>query len=142
MSRIVVGIDGSNASDAALRFAADEARRRHADLDVVYAWSARQHAPIPVGVGADYVDELSGHSRDWLDSVASSLQAEGLPRVDAILTGGDPAEALVRLSTGADMLVVGTRGRGAIASTLLGSVSRHVLHHAKCPVVVVPRLED
>lgn len=138
MSRIVVGIDGTATGQAALSFALDEARHRHADLDVVYAWSARRHESVPVGAGAAYVDRYRDEAQDWLESVVATAAPEGGPRVDAVLTAGDPGEALVRLAAGADLLVVGTRGRGVVASAVLGSVSRHVLHHAPCPVVVVP----
>jgi nucleotide-binding universal stress UspA family protein len=138
MSRIVVGIDGSATGEAALRFALEEARRRQADLEVVHTWSGRRHDPLPLGSGPVYEEGLEDEARDWLESVVAGLDRTGIPRIDPIVAGGEAGHALVRIAAGADLVIVGSRGRGAVASALLGSVSRYVLHHAPCPVIVVP----
>jgi nucleotide-binding universal stress UspA family protein len=138
MARIVVGIDGSATGEAALRFAAEEARYRNADLEIVYAWQVRDVDPLPVAAGARYQERFENEAGDWLRSVVAGLDTAGIPRVDPLLAHGEAGDALVRAADGADLLVVGSRGRGQLASTLLGSVSRQVLHEAGCPVIVVP----
>lgn len=138
MPRVVVGIDGSTSGEAALRVAIEEARLRHADLEVVHAIHVRRTDTLPLGAGGDIAEDAEDEGKDWLDSVLAGFDHTGIPRVEGLLARGDPAHALLRYAEGAEVLVVGTRGRGAIASAVLGSVSRHVLHHAKCPVIVVP----
>jgi len=141
-SRIVVGVDGSQSSRAALRWAASEARLRGAALDVVYCW----HHPLETFVPAWGVppwDDLEAEARRRLDELTS---AEGLspdqpPVTNPILLQGPAAPALIATARGADLLVVGARGHGAFAGMLLGSVSQHCVTHATCPVVVV-RGED
>jgi len=138
MSRIVVGIDGSATGEAALRVAVEEARLRHADLDVVHAIHVKRPDSLPIGAGPTYAEDQEKQGRDWLDSVVAGIDSSGVPRVEGILARGDADAALLRIGQGADLLVVGSRGRGALASAVLGSVSRQVLHHAVCPVLVVP----
>jgi nucleotide-binding universal stress UspA family protein len=137
--RVVVGIDGSDTSRAALRWAVGEARLRQASLDVVLAW----HLPYVGGypyTGASFdPGYLEEGARTTLDEFVDGTDTTGLPRPpDRILSLGDPASALVDIADGADLVVVGSRGLGGFTGLLLGSVSHHVAHHAPCPVVIIP----
>lgn len=132
---VVVGVDGSAHGQAALQWAAAEARARDVALEVVHAWSS---APVPiVGVPADLpssaIEESAG---DQLAESTASIDVDGLT-VHRHLVESTPAGALVRSSERAAAVVVGSRGRSGLTAILLGSTSRHLLHHAHCPVVVV-----
>jgi nucleotide-binding universal stress UspA family protein len=143
---IVVGIDGSDASRAALRWGAEEARLRGARLVAVYAWMFVPPQPLgdpgllamPAG---DIAGELSAEN-EAAHAVLSSAVEEAIGRdtsvdVEQKIVEGDPGEALVKESAEADLVVVGSHGRSGLSAALLGSVSRHVVDHATCPVVVV-----
>jgi nucleotide-binding universal stress UspA family protein len=141
--RILVGIDDSDASRAALRWAIDEALRRHADLELVSCW----HRPY-IGAASAYVDYLPSDemnagalaelqaATDELHDELDALAASGCD-VTTRLLEGDPGARLVTESKGVSLIVVG-RARGPVARTILGSVSRHVTARAHCPTVVVP----
>jgi nucleotide-binding universal stress UspA family protein len=146
MSTIVVGLDGSEGCVNALRFAIEEARARGLGIRAVSAW----HVPImaygaadgtaafvpgPVGTG-----EYEKLTAEALTRVLEEVDAKAAGvEVTRVVREGHPAEVLLEEAKTADMLVVGSRGRGGFASLLLGSVSQHVAHHACCPVVIVPR---
>ena len=136
MARIVVGVDGSEVAGAALAFAVEEARLRGASLDAVIAWhepyTAASIAPIAPDPGV-YTDAATS----TLDESLAAVDAGGV-EVRKLVERGGPAEALLRVAEGADLLVVGSRGHGGFTGLLLGSVSQQVVHHATCPVVVVP----
>jgi len=140
---VVVGDDGSAASRAAVRWAAEDAARRGAPLHVVRAWSITT-APTPRTWTPGYVPPLT----DFEAAVREELERTRRPLVDGLdgLDGldvrwhavhGRPGTVLTTASTGADLLVVGSRGRGELRELLLGSVATAVLHSASCPVVVV-----
>jgi nucleotide-binding universal stress UspA family protein len=143
---IVVGVDGSDASRDAMRWAAEEARLRFTSLVAVYAWSFIAPQPIgdpgmlavPVG---DLPGQLSAEedaARTALDTaVNEALGDEPGVEVERKLVEGDAGDALVAESAEAELLVVGSHGRSGFKAALLGSVSRHVVAHATCPVVVV-----
>ena len=143
---IVVGVDGSEPSHEALRFAVVEARLREARVAAVHVWAFIPPTPIgdpgmmPMPAG-DYPGQLGAEraaAEAELEDALAAAFPDGVPgEVETRLAEGDPAEALVAAADGADLLVVGSRGRTGIASALLGSVSRHVVSHAPCPVVVV-----
>lgn len=133
--KIVVGVDGSEGSVAALRWALEEAQRREARVDVIHAW----HHPYTDGMAAYTVDQEE-HERRILDrSLAAAGPAAPGVRVETILTHGGAASILLDAAKGADLLVVGSRGRGGFLGVLLGSVSQHCAHHTPCPLVIVPR---
>jgi nucleotide-binding universal stress UspA family protein len=134
--RVVVGVDGSARSLDALRWAAAEARARDADLDVVHAWRLPMMAAPPVYAVFPGVDALADNGRALLDSAVADPALAGL-RVDPHLASGHPAQVLLERAADAGLLVVGTRGLGRVTGALLGSVSRQLLHHAPCPVVVI-----
>jgi nucleotide-binding universal stress UspA family protein len=144
--RIVVGVDGSPESEAALRWAAEEAALRDAKLVAVAAWSFAPAAPIadpgmiPLPA-ADYADASEAEraaAEEALDeALGRVLGAEAEVDIERKLLEGDAARVLEAEARDADLVVVGSRGRSGIAAVLLGSVSEHVVHHARCPVVVV-----
>jgi nucleotide-binding universal stress UspA family protein len=135
---IVVGIDGSDQSKQALRWALEEARLRGASVRVVYAWWARPvlipGSPVLAG---DW--ELQRRSAEEFveDFVEQEVDKSADAEVTPVAVHGIPADVLVQRGKGADLLVVGSRGHGGIAGLLLGSVSQHCVHHATCPVVIV-----
>jgi nucleotide-binding universal stress UspA family protein len=136
-SCVIVGVDGSESSSAALAWAAQEARLRGATLKVVYAW----HVP-PVNYG-DFgpvagVDELGEEATGSVSKqVVEVLGSDpGLAVLEEIREG-PPAKAIVEAASDACLVVVGSRGRGGFSGLLLGSVSAAVARHAPCPVTVV-----
>lgn len=138
--RIVVGIDGSEPALKALGWAADQARLTGASLEVVWAWSYQPSAIVPgapeLSIPPEEMDALVQAEVDRV--VEATIGAEPDLDVTTTIGRGDPASELLDRSRQADLLVVGTRGMGGFKGLLLGSVSQHVLHHASCPVVVVP----
>jgi nucleotide-binding universal stress UspA family protein len=129
MGRVVVGVDGSESSKEALKWAADQARRTGSDLQVV---SASLTMAVP-----DSSDPKE-NQHHGLQRIVTDVLGED-PKVDLHLeiVESRPVPALMKFANGADLLVVGCRGHGAFAGMLLGSVSRHCVTHAPCPVVVV-----
>jgi nucleotide-binding universal stress UspA family protein len=147
---IVVGVDGSDASNEALRWAADEARLRSASLVAVYAWSFVPPQPIgdpgilavPAGDLPGQLDAEREAAQIALDTaVADALGADPAVDVERKLVEGDAGEMLVAESKEAELVVVGSHGRSGFKAALLGSVSRHVVDHAACPVVVIKASE-
>lgn len=129
---IVVGVDDSEGSNKAVAWAAHEARRTGRAVHLVSAWQAPLYPTMAV---PQVLDALAEGTDDELTQLAGSPVLEGLTvTTEAVV--GSAAQALVGLSD-AGMIVVGSRGRGAVAGMLLGSVSRQVVHHARLPVVVV-----
>jgi len=136
---IVVGVDGSAGSRAALTWAAAEAADHGAELVVVNVW---EHTLLPpagsVSVSEHYVPDPSQRTADDLVQVIKEELGEQPPVVvQPRVKQGSPAKVLIEESVGADLLVVGTRGHGGFAGLVLGSVSQHVSAYAQCPVTVV-----
>jgi nucleotide-binding universal stress UspA family protein len=126
---VVVGVDGSEGARRALRWAATEARLRHATLRVIHAWS---YLDQPEGTfDPTYGDD---DARRLLDQAVASLgpDGEGL-EIERLTVCDLPTRGLLE----ADVLVVGARGLGGFQGLLLGSVSQQVASHAPCPVVIV-----
>jgi nucleotide-binding universal stress UspA family protein len=135
---VVVGVDGSSGAEAALRYAIDEARRQGASLRVVGAWSVPPVAYMGVPLPVDFAEDCERAART---SIERSLEAVGLPAdvpLEVVIAQGQPAGVLVAQARSADLLVVGSRGLGGFRELLLGSVSQACVHHAHCPVTVVP----
>jgi nucleotide-binding universal stress UspA family protein len=142
MQRIVVGVDGSEHSRHALDWAIAEARLREASVEVVNAWDV----PFAVGFGFAPVSPSAYEGKAYEDAAVSLLDEmiagahhddlEG--RIEKIAVRGSAAWALLEVAKGAEMIVVGSRGRGGFTGLLLGSVSTQVAQHAQCPVVIVP----
>ena len=134
---VIVGVDGSPQSVFALAWACQRARTCGDLVRAVCAWS------------------LSASGEDWIvppgEKAAGRLRAERVLReaieevrrgqpaaeVEPLVVDGSAAQVLVDMSADADMLVVGSRGRGGFAGLLLGSVSQQCVHHARCPVTVI-----
>jgi nucleotide-binding universal stress UspA family protein len=167
VAKIVVGVDASPGALRALAWAADEARLRLATLQVVHAYHAQAlAAPLyfpsqealpgrAVAAGltppeeekaetledrAEFQDAVLRQAEDLLEGLLDRVgeAVEGVDVQRSVLEDRNPAEALVELSADAEMLVVGSRGRGGFRSLLLGSVSHAAVLHARCPVVVIP----
>jgi nucleotide-binding universal stress UspA family protein len=141
--RIVVGVDGSSHSKAALRWAVTQARRTGVRVEATSAWQQPATVGYPYGWSPDI------HVGDIVAIVAEKVLADAVAEVVAqqdepveirtTVVHGRPAEVLLEAAVGAQMLVVGSRGHGTYAEILLGSVSRQCVQHAPCPVLVMPR---
>ncbi|MFI1654667.1 universal stress protein [Streptomyces sp. NPDC020472] len=135
-SRVVVGVDGSPSSYAALRWAVRQARRTGATLDVVGV-----HEVPGAGWSAPFADAAFDEEqavKALSEELGSALSRIGeTPPLEQHVVRGNPAEVLIEASARAELLVVGSRGRGGFASLLLGSVSQQCAVHASCPVVIV-----
>jgi nucleotide-binding universal stress UspA family protein len=132
--RIVVGVDGSDCSIEALRWAADEGRLRGAQVEALHVW----HIPylgMP-GLSPPYPDdEFEVYAAAVLDH-AITASGESDETVERRAAKGHAANELIDASRRADLVVVGSHGHGGVAGTLLGSVSQRVAMHAECPVVI------
>jgi nucleotide-binding universal stress UspA family protein len=132
---IVVGVDGSPASRAALRWAAAQADRTGAALQAVAVWEYQTlHG---WGVDAPGDDAAAATGEALARAVRTVLGADPPIEVRETVAVGHPARVLVNLACDADLLVVGSRSHGAVSDALLGSVSAYCTHHAHCPIVVV-----
>ena len=138
MGRIVVGVDGSQPSQAALEWAVAEAFLSGAEVEVVHAWSyppmtyVTGLVPPPVFAQAN----LAAKARSVVDDACKPLAGVDVT-LTRIVEEGPPARCLVERAAGADLLVVGSRGHGGLPGLLLGSVSQQCAQHAPCPVVIV-----
>ena len=135
MTRIMVGVDGSAGSHRALEWAVAEALKWGASLLVVHAWRFGVSPSDPNA--AEATREIGRAAQHVVDHEVAYARENGVD-ADGVLVFTSPARALVDRSADADLLVVGSRGRGGVAATLLGSVSAACVRHARCPVVVVP----
>ena len=154
-STIVVGVDGSEGSVAALRWALDEARLRGSRVRVVHAYRS-PHVPladaelgvaggmgVPVMVAEDGEElhrAVESQARGVIDE---SVRRAGADAVDGLeieraALEGPAAQTLIEAARGAELLVVGSRGRGGFVGLLLGSVSQQCAQHPPCPVVILP----
>lgn len=140
MSGIIVGVDGSGHSHRALEWAMNEAAVRHAPLTVI---TVSQAFSGPWGVEHFPRDEaLAERAGKAVMEAVEKAQAKLGDAHPASVTVqpvyGLPAEEILKASRGADLVVLGSRGAGGFARLLLGSVSSQLVHHASCPVVVIP----
>lgn len=138
LGRIVVGIDGSPCSDEALRWAVDEAARSGAEVELVHAWSY----PYPSARhgGSDPRHEMRVDAMRTLEAAECRARTQCQQvRVHSVVSEDNPAKALIDAGRSADLVVVGSRGRGGFAALVLGSTSRTVLQHASVPVALVRR---
>jgi nucleotide-binding universal stress UspA family protein len=139
---IVVGVDGSDGSRAALRWALEEAALRGARLEAVVTWQVPTYAYAGVAVMpplAELAEAASASLEEAIAAVTTELgdTAAGV-EIERVVLEGPAAGLLVERSRDADLLVVGSRGYGGFRGLLLGSVSHQCASHAHCPVVVVP----
>jgi nucleotide-binding universal stress UspA family protein len=130
--RIVVGVDGSPASLDALTWAVRQAELTGASLEAVTAWSYPTTYGFPVIANVDWE-----HGARTVLEKAIAEAGCGEVQIAQRVVEGHPARVMAEAATGADLLVVGSRGHGGFTGLLLGSVSEYVVTHAPCPVVVV-----
>lgn len=136
---IVVGADGSELSDAALRFAFETAAEHKVPLVVLHAWFDANVATgwkaLPGIIDWDWLQ--AEEEKQLVERIA--VWREKFPHVEVrpLVVRDRAAHALLELAVGAQLVVVGSRGRGAFTGVGLGSVSQTLLHHATCPVAVV-----
>ena len=140
MTRIVVGVDGSAGSALAFEWALRQAELTNADLTAALAYS---YDLWWIDGGTDYepkqIERKALEARRILDDMLTDLVPEGTEvTVHAIVVEGHATTALLEIARDADLLVLGSRGRGELAGLLLGSVSQRCAERASCPVVVVP----
>jgi nucleotide-binding universal stress UspA family protein len=145
---ILVGVDGSPASEHAVMWAADEARLRRCGLTLVHAQRRIPATELAwlssAGISSRQVDDQNRVEAEHVIERARSLAADRCPEtwIETVVGAQDPRSLLLELGTSAAMTVVGTRGHGHVAGLLLGSVSGALVRHAETPVAVVrPRTE-
>lgn len=141
INSIIVGVDGSDHSRAALKWAYDEAAHHGASLTVLMAWSSPvlpQQPPYGNLPPEGYETQPANDAMAMLEQAIGELDVRE-PAVDmqTSIEQGSPAKVLIDRSKGTDLIVVGSRGRDGFVGMLLGSVSQHVISHAHCPVAVV-----
>jgi nucleotide-binding universal stress UspA family protein len=156
---ILVGVDGSASSEKALAWALDDARSRgNATVIIVHAYRRPENRSSPYAYSYPYlpghlVQQLSESELTWRDEQAALARRQGEAVIDhavrtarsgdgdvpikRVVVASEAAKTLIEMSQSADLLVVGSRGRGGFRGLRLGSVSQQCLHHARCPVVVV-----
>jgi nucleotide-binding universal stress UspA family protein len=140
---IVVGVDGSPEARAALEYAFEEASLRGARLRVVAAAQLPDYWAMAYGLTApppipDIVDRVRGAAQEAVDEVVAARPAQaGRVPVSVEAQAGAAADVLIGAADGADVLVLGHRGRGALSSAVLGSVGLRCVLHAPCPVTIV-----
>lgn len=136
--RIVVGVDGSAPSRAALTWAVRQARLTGATVEAVIAWEY----PATYGYVMPAAPEINYDYGEIAAEVVAGAIAEisgqsEQVKISSRVVQGNAAQVLLDASAGAELLVVGSRGHGGFVEALLGSVSQHCVHHATCPVVVI-----
>lgn len=136
---MVVGVDGSGTSDRAVEYAFDFAARHGCELVAVHAWSDLPMDALQPVRSWDEDWAALRHQGDRLLTGALTAHRERHPGVEVrrVVEFDRPAHTLLEHAAGAVLLVVGSHGRGAVRSVLLGSVSHAVIYHAPCPVAVL-----
>jgi len=137
-TRVVVGVDGTALSDRAIDFAVRAATQRGVGLTAIHTWSPRAPADLE-GVTDDWSLAEAAEWRALRDVLGRCRQRLDTMDIELRLVQGRASDVLVAESAGAALVVVGSRGRGSVRATLLGSVSQAVLQHAGCPVAVIRR---
>jgi nucleotide-binding universal stress UspA family protein len=139
-NRIVVGVDGSKESRAALEWACELADQRGAEVVAVTTWTVPPqptdppYGSFPWGNSVDFTES----SRQLLaEAVADVATAHSKVKISQHVAAGNAAAVLIEFSKEADLVVVGAKGHGGFTGMLIGSVSQHVLAHSACTVVVV-----
>jgi nucleotide-binding universal stress UspA family protein len=138
MAGIVVGVDGSDRSRRALEWAMGEAALHNSPLEVIavhhVAVDSWGLAPMHMPTDEKEREQVRAAAQQMVDKSSGKRP----PSVHVQAISGIPAEVLLDVSRDADMLVLGSRGAGGFGRLLLGSVTSHVVHHAECPVTIIP----
>lgn len=137
--RIVVGVDGSGPSRAALRWATRQGRLTGAPVVAATAW---EYPVLSVGEVLLPPHDPESIAARMLGDTVSAAVPDSPVEIRQQVVGGHPAQVLLDLARGAQLLVVGSRGLGTLSAALVGSVAMACIQHANCPVVVVRRAED
>jgi nucleotide-binding universal stress UspA family protein len=139
MGVIVVGVDGSEGAAIALDFAVKEAAMRGSKLRLVSAWEIPASVLASVVAGKEFYEEFRENAVQVArDAAAVVDEREPSLEHEELVVEGQAAKVLLENSTDAELMVVGRRGHGSFREMLLGSISRQVVVHAKCPLVIVP----
>ena len=140
--RILLATDGSSHAEKAMEYARDLALRDEAQVIVVHAFE-----PLPTYLGEPWRDRVTARhvsmGEDVANNAAQKLKKAGVGVIVEVLEG-PPADAILRVADvrECDLIVMGSRGHGALASLLLGSVSHRVLAHTRAPVLIVRAREE
>jgi nucleotide-binding universal stress UspA family protein len=136
--QIVVGVDGSEHGNAALRWAIEEARVHGSEIVAVFAWQL----PL-IGVpGAFDRHEMEQACKAFVEDAVAAVVTDQEVTITKLVAQGDVSGSLIEASRNAEMLVLGSRGRGGFAGLKLGSVSQECVQHAACPVVIIKQPGD
>lgn len=136
--QIVVGVDGSEHGNAALRWAVAEAKMHGGEIVAVFAWQL----PL-IGIpGAFDRDEMERACKTFLEDAVAAVITGREVTITKLVAQGDVSGSLIEVSRDAEMLVLGSRGRGGFAGLKLGSVSQECVQHAACPVVIIKQPGD
>jgi nucleotide-binding universal stress UspA family protein len=139
VNKIVAGVDGSDASKNALRWAVEEAELRDAELVAVHAWEvpiAPTGFMVPAFDVTDLVSDIREAAEQLVTDTVEEVAGNSKVKVTPLAVEGPAAACLIEAARDADLLVVGSRGLGGFTSLLLGSVSQTCVAHAPCPVLV------
>ena len=135
---VVVGVDGSDPSVAALSWASRYGAATGATVRAVRVWHYPTAAGLPPGKTPEPVEtEVEGWVRDELSQAVTKANPDSSAQIETKIVYGHPAQALIDESRGESLLVLGHRGHGGFAEALTGSIVIHCVNHAACPVVVV-----
>jgi nucleotide-binding universal stress UspA family protein len=135
---VVVGVDGSDPSVAALNWASRYGAATGATVRAVSAWHYPSAAGLPAGKMPEQVDaEVEERIRTELAEAVTKANPDPSARIDTKIVYGHPAQVLIDESRGQSLLVVGHRGHGGFAEAITGSIAIHCVNHAACPVLVV-----
>jgi nucleotide-binding universal stress UspA family protein len=147
--QLVVGVDGTAAGVAALRWAVEQARANGARVLAIAVAEPPTLVVAGPEVGGGFVaqpvrdeQQLTAAADAWLAEAISALPADAQESVDRHVQHGDAGTVLQEVARGADLLVLGNHGRGALAGALAGSVALRCAHHVTCPLVLVPVPEE
>jgi nucleotide-binding universal stress UspA family protein len=137
---IVIGVDGSDAAKEALRYGLHEASVRGTRVRAVHAWmpSSAMPATGPGMVPPIDIAPYREAAEEFLRSAVVGVAGEHADKVELVVAESPAGPALIESARDAELIVVGRRGRGAVKSLVLGSVSSYVLQHSTCPVLVMP----
>jgi nucleotide-binding universal stress UspA family protein len=135
---VVVGVDGSDASVAALSWAGHYGAATGAAVWALHIWHYPTSAALPPGVTPPQVtDEVKANQHKELDEAIAKANLDPAAPVESKIAYGHPAEVLINESQNVSLIVIGHRGHGGFSGMLTGSVAQHVINHAACPVVLV-----
>jgi len=139
--KVVVGVDGSPSSIAALRWAVEQAEKTGADVVAVHAWEYPYYGDISGSSATPSPEVFIDGARALLDEALQKVDVPPSLRVEPVVAEGSASRVLLDGANGAELLVVGARGRGGFLHLLLGSVASQCVNHATVPVVVVPSVD-